>query len=112
MALFDMSLFMKETYGNGPSDSSDDEEWTDMIPTCKRKGSGEGVFDSSIGNASASADGSCSVGAPRRRGRKKLNLKAMDCSLAQPVKSSEKTSCEEHMKRPHNRLGEAVTQVL
>ena len=108
MALFDIPLFIKETYGNGPSDSSDDEEWTDMshVTSGKRKGSTEGVFDSSIGNASASADG------PRRRGRKKLDLLVTNGLPAQPVKSPEKTSCEEHMKRPHNRLGEAVTQVL
>lgn len=109
----DYKKLYDETYGNGPSDSSDDEEWTDMISTCKRKGSAEeGVFDSSIGNSSASADDSYSAGAPRRRGRKKLNLQSTNGSPAQPVKSSEKTSCEEHMKRPHNRLGEAVTQRL
>lgn len=102
----DYKKLYDDTYGNGPSDSSDDEEWTDMTSTCKRKGSTEGVFDSSIGNASASADG------PRRRGRKKLNLQATNGLPAQPVKSPEKTSCEEHMKRPHNRLGETVTQRL
>ncbi|KAL2924176.1 Homeobox protein HAZ1, partial [Bienertia sinuspersici] len=110
----DYKKLYDETYGDDTLESSDDEEWEDMVPTRKRKGSTEkSVSPSSLG-ASASADGTCGSGAPRRRGRPKANLQVANGSPVQLQESSQKTTSggSGRKRPPYSRLGEAVTQRL
>lgn len=108
-----MFFFIKETYENADLDASDDddEEWTDMVGTRKRKGTAEKTVSVSTSlGASASADSDCSSGAPRRRSRPKANPRVANGT---PARLQKKGSGGSSKRRPpYNRLGEAVTQVI
>lgn len=114
--LCDVSLLIKETYGNVASGSSeDDEDWTDMVATKKRKSSAaKAELVSSLG-PSVSADGTCGSVIPRRRGRPKADHQLANGSPAQAPESSRKSSpggsSSSKKRPPYKRLDEAVTQV-
>lgn len=111
----DYKKLYDETYGNAASDSSDDDdEWTDNVETRKRKSSTEKAVSVSSLGASASADGTCGSGNPRRRGRPKANHQVANGSPAPLQESSQKKSPGGSSRKglPYNRLGEAVTQKL
>uniref|UniRef100_A0A803L8B7 Homeobox domain-containing protein n=1 Tax=Chenopodium quinoa TaxID=63459 RepID=A0A803L8B7_CHEQI len=111
----DYKKLYDETYGNAASDpSDDDEEWTDVVGTRKRKSSQEKAVSVSNMGTSASADGTCGVGSSRRRGRPKASRQAANGSPVPLQESPQKKSPAGSSKRrpPYNRLGEAVTKRL
>ncbi|KMT10096.1 hypothetical protein BVRB_5g118590 [Beta vulgaris subsp. vulgaris] len=113
----DYKKLYDETYGNVASGSSeDDEDWTDMVATKKRKSSAaKAELVSSLG-PSVSADGTSGSVIPRRRGRPKADHQLANGSPAQAPESSRKSSpggsSSSKKRPPYKRLDEAVTQRL
>lgn len=118
-----MPQSVKETYGKGSSDSSDDEDWTDTVVTTKRK-NGKAAPLSPSGNSPIAKNGKnikdtahnlkVSEHAPKRRTRQKLNSGVANSSPAKSFQSSSEpgSSGKKATSSTYRRLGEAITQVL
>ena len=112
--------YIQETYGNVPSSSSDDEDWSDTTAPRKRK-------KCNAEAASAPPNGNAYVGSshglkqnpeetehkPRRKTQQKSNYKDTDLSSAelQGGASASGSSGKKAGLSTYKRLGEAVKQV-
>ncbi|KAK9286219.1 hypothetical protein L1049_014604 [Liquidambar formosana] len=119
----DYKKLYDETYGNGSSDSSDDEDWTDTVATTKRK-NGKAAPLSPSGNSPIAKNGKnikdaahnlkVSEHTPKRRTRQKLNSGVANSSPAKSYQSSSEpgSSGRKATSSTYRRLGEAITQRL
>ncbi|XP_022763463.1 homeobox protein HAT3.1-like isoform X2 [Durio zibethinus] len=123
----DYKRLYDETYGNVPSSSSDDEDWSDTTAPRKRmKCTAEAATATAPANGNASLSRSVSISdglnpnpeetehKPRRRTRQKSNFKGTDLSPAEfkGGASASGSSGKKAGSSTYRRLGEAVKQRL
>ncbi|XVE93460.1 hypothetical protein REPUB_Repub01dG0194700 [Reevesia pubescens] len=118
----DYKRLYDEAYGNVPSSSSDDEDWSDTTaPRKRKKCTAEAASAASNGNASASRSVSISDGlnqnpeeTPRRKTRQNSKFKDTDLSPAELQGGTyvSGSSGKKAGSSTYRRLGEAVKQRL